>query len=220
MEPITETELVALPQRIELTYIDYLLNHGVQPASVYKFCQDLGIREDEFYLYFGSFAGLEKYIWKGFVERTVNRLSTEESFVAFSAREKILSFYFAFFEELKMNRSFVLLQLKNRRSLEFPPEFLKDFKSSYISFVDGILNVGKSTGEIARRPFLDKRYAPVFWMHMAFLLNFWKEDNSPAFEKTDAAIEKSVNLAFEFIGKGAVDSMIDFAKFLYQTRFK
>ena len=49
---------------------------------------------------------------------------------------------------------------------------------------------------------------------------FWKEDNSPGFEKTDAAIEKSVNLAFDLIGKGAVDSAIDFAKFMYQNKMK
>jgi hypothetical protein len=53
---------------------------------------------------------------------------------------------------------------------------------------------------------------------MAFLLIFWKDDTSAGFEKTDAAIEKSVNLAFDLIGKGAVDSIFDFAKFLYQTK--
>jgi len=55
---------------------------------------------------------------------------------------------------------------------------------------------------------------------MGFLLVFWKEDESPGFEKTDAAVEKSVNLAFDLIGKGAVDSFIDFAKFLYQSKTK
>jgi hypothetical protein len=57
-------------------------------------------------------------------------------------------------------------------------------------------------------------------MQLAFLLMFWRDDNSPAFEQTDAAIEKSVNLAFDLIGKGAIDSMLDFAKFLYQSKMK
>jgi hypothetical protein len=55
---------------------------------------------------------------------------------------------------------------------------------------------------------------------MGFILLFWKEDDSAGFEKTDAAVEKSVNLAFDLIGKGAVDSAIDFAKFLYQNKSK
>jgi hypothetical protein len=37
------------------------------------------------------------------------------------------------------------------------------------------------------------------------------------FEKTDAAIEKSVNLAFDLIGKGILDNALDFGKFLYQN---
>ena len=52
------------------------------------------------------------------------------------------------------------------------------------------------------------------------MLKFWKDDSSADFEKTDAAVEKSVNLAFDLIGKGAVDSVVDFAKFLYQTKFR
>jgi hypothetical protein len=83
-----------------------------------------------------------------------------------------------------------------------------------------VLNTGKASGEVARRPYLDSRYPEMFWLHMAFLLVFWKDDNSAAFEQTDAAIEKTVNLAFDLIGKGAVDSVIDLAKFLYQAKVK
>jgi hypothetical protein len=60
----------------------------------------------------------------------------------------------------------------------------------------------------------------MFWIQIGFLLMFWKADNSRAFEQTDAAIEKSVNLAFDLIGKGAVDTAFDFAKFLFQIKVK
>ena len=82
------------------------------------------------------------------------------------------------------------------------------------------MNAGKGNGEIATRPVLDKRYPQLFWLHLGFILIFWKEDSSAGFEKTDAAIEKSVNLAFDLIGKGAVDTAIDFGKFLYQNKIK
>jgi hypothetical protein len=55
-------------------------------------------------------------------------------------------------------------------------------------------------------------------LHLGFVIHFWKQDDSAGFEKTDAVIEKSVNLAFDLISKGAVDSAIDFAKFMYQTK--
>jgi hypothetical protein len=82
----------------------------------------------------------------------------------------------------------------------------------YFSLVEA-----KSTGEVAKRPFLDERYHHLFWLHLWFILQFWAKDQSPNFEKTDAAIEKSVTLAFELIGKGVLDNALDFGKFLYQN---
>ena len=97
------------------------------------------------------------------------------------------------------------------------PSYLTSFKTSFESFFSSILDAGKGVGEVANRPILDKRYPQLFWLHMGFILLFWRDDNSAGFENTDAAIEKSVNLAFDLIGKGAVDTAIDFAKFLYQN---
>jgi len=102
--------------------------------------------------------------------------------------------------------------------MEITPGYLKGFKESFEKFFENILNQGKSKGEVATRPYLDKRYPQLFWLHLGFILIFWKEDDSAGFEKTDAAIEKSVNLAFDLIGKGAVDAAIDFGKFLYQNK--
>jgi AcrR family transcriptional regulator len=211
-------ESKSIESNIQAAYIDHVLNNGKRPVSVFRFCADLGIKEDAFYSHFGSFEGLERSIWKSFIAGTIDRLKADKAYVAFSSREKILAFYYTFFEELKSFRSFILVQLENHRKLEVIPEFLKDFKKDYETYVESVLNAGKTNGEVAKRPYLDKRYPQIFWFHMAFLLIFWKDDTSAGFEKTDAAIEKSVNLAFDLIGKGAVDSVIDFAKFLYQTK--
>ena len=203
---------------IKSAYVEYLLTEGQKPVSVFKFCLDLGIKEEEFYSHFGSFEGLEKAVWQGFIDKTVSTLEKDKGFVSFTSREKILTFYYALVEVLKANRSFILLQLEGHRKLEIIPGFIRDFKSAYEKFIESTLTAGKTQGEVASRPFLDKRYPQLFWLHMSFILLFWKEDNSPGFERTDVAIEKSVNLAFDLIGKGAVDSAIDFAKFLYQMK--
>ena len=218
MEHAQETELMSPETRIMTTYMSYLLNNGHEPASVYKFSQDIGITEEEFYLHFGSFTAIEKKVWLNFIDTTISRIELDNAYAAFGSRDKILTFYYAFFEELKKSRSFVLLQLKQYKKRGLTPDFLKDFKARYISFIGGVVNAGKANGEIAKRPLLDKRYPSIFWLHMNFLLLFWRDDNSKGFEKTDVAIEKSVSLAFELIGKGAVDSVVDFAKFLYQSR--
>ena len=209
----------ASQDKIVTAYINHLLLEGKQPATVYKFCIDLGIGETDFYRHFGSFDGLEQHVWQRFMDRTIFRLKTDPSFAGFSTREKILAFYYTLLEELKTNRSFILLQLGQVKGLEsFSPSFLKGFRSAFESFLEDLLNDGKGKGEVASRPYLDKGYPKLFWLHLGFILLFWKDDNSAGFENTDAAIEKSVNLAFDLIGKGAVDSAIDFGKFLYQNK--
>jgi hypothetical protein len=207
-------------RKLESTYKDYVLVNGQQPASVYKFCLDLGITEDEFYTQFGSFEGVEKSIWKGFIDEAISRLESDKTFSTFNTQEKVLAFYYTLLEIFKSSRSFIISQLSNHKKLEVIPAFLKDFKFRYEEFIGGVLNDGLSSGEVAKRPYLDKRYPKLFWAHFALLLLYWKDDASPAFEQTDAYVEKSVRLAFDLIGKGVVDSALDFAKFIYQSKLK
>lgn len=206
--------------RIVEAYIDYLLANGHQPPSVFKFAQDVGIKESDFYDRFGSFEGVERAIWRSYFERTLQRLLSDGQYALFSMREKLLAFYYTLFEELKLNRSFAMHQLQRQRELRLVPGYLKDFKAAFESYVSNLLAEGKGSGEIASRPYLDQTYPRMFWLQMGFLLLFWKEDQSAGFERTDAAVEKSVNLAFDLVSKGAVDTAFDLAKFLFQSKIK
>jgi hypothetical protein len=144
----------------------------------------------------------------------------DKSFGAFSTQEKVLAFYFTLLEVFKSNRSFIVLQLRQHRKLEIIPGFLKAFRNRYEEFMSTILNEGLKSGEIAKRPFFDKRYPQLFWTHFVLLLLYWRDDESAAFEKTDAYVEKSVRLAFDLIGNGVIDSALDFARFIYQSKVK
>ena len=106
------------------------------------------------------------------------------------------------------------ISLKNQG---YPSE-IKGFKSKFKEFASGIVNEGKETEEIAERPYLTDKYQEAMWLQVMFVFRFWLKDDSPAFEKTDAAIEKSVNLAFDLMGRSAIDSFVDFAKFLFQSK--
>jgi hypothetical protein len=120
-------------------------------------------------------------------------------------------------EQLKTDRSFLIHQLKSWKNPALTPDFLKGFQQSFSDWAKPVIESGIQSGEIAKRPYLDQQYHHFMWMHFVFVLQFWAHDQSADFEKTDAAIEKSVNLAFDLIGKGLLDNAIDFGKFLYQT---
>jgi hypothetical protein len=202
--------------KVSQAYREYVLTEGKRPATVFKFCKGNGMKEEEFYAQYASFDALEKSIWTEYVTHTRKRMESDEAYVTFGSREKILTFYFSLAELLKSDRSFVLHQLKSIKTPAVTPVFLKGFKAAFEEWVTGVLNEGKATGEIAKRPYLDDRYNSLFWLHMMFILQFWAHDESVGFEKTDVAIEKSVTLAFDLIGKGILDNALDFGKFLYQ----
>lgn len=202
--------------KIKRGYVEYLLENGKKPASVYKFCKSLGIKEDVFYKDYGSLQSLEKVIWKDYITDTINRMKSDENYATFSAREKMLAFYFTLLEVMRSDRDFVIYKIRKWKLPAFYPSFLNKFRKEFDGWVREVLEEGKRNEEIATRPYLDKRYGGLFWFHLHFIIHFWKHDSSADFEKTDVAIEKSVNLAFDLIGKGVLDNAFDFGKFLFQ----
>jgi hypothetical protein len=49
-------------------------------------------------------------------------------------------------------------------------------------------------------------------------MKFWLDDSSPAFEKTDIYIEKSIKASFELMNIAPIDSLIDFGKFIFKEK--
>ena len=208
-----------LKGRIISHYQEHLLLEGKNPASVYAFCKDLEIDEAEFYQYFSDFDQIAAHFWVELFEQNIHRLEKTEEWSDFSAREKLLSFYYSFFENLKSHRSYANLILKEVHiARPKGASELKQFKSAFKSWSKVIIAEGQQKDEIAGRSKLNDIYDDLFWIQCLFLLDFWRKDRSAGFESTDEAIEKSVNLSFDLIEKNALDSAFDFGKFIFQNR--
>jgi hypothetical protein len=200
-------------------YKEHVLEHGSEPASVFKFAKDLKMKEEEFYTYFTSFESIKSSVWVSIFESTLGQVEAQEVFREYSVREKFLSFLFTWIEELKKNRSYLLCLYQDKtKALMRLPSDTREFKAKFKDFAGELVLEGKETQEIASRPMVTEKYDEALWLQTAFVFRFWLDDRSPRFEKTDAAIEKSVNLAFDLMGKSALDSFLDFAKFLYQNK--
>ncbi|HAH38014.1 MAG TPA: hypothetical protein DEQ87_20085 [Algoriphagus sp.] len=200
-------------------FVNHVLENGTAPNSIFKFAKELKMKEADFYTYFTSFDAIKSAIWVQIFEDTISQLEAQEVYREYSAREKFLGFLFTWIEELKKNRSYLLSLYEHRSKAMNPiPSELKEFKEKFKDFASDIIMEGKETQEIANRPVISDRYDEALWIQVLFVLKYWLDDNSPRFEKTDAAIEKSVNLAFDLMGKSALDSFLDFAKFLYQNK--
>jgi hypothetical protein len=200
-------------------YKEHMLMEGRTPASIYAFCKELEIEEGEFYQYFNNFGQVASAFWTHLFHENLKRLQATAEFEEFSVREKLLSFYFSFFESVKKHRSYALLSFsKGMFSLKKESFDLTQLKKDFKHWINQLMIEGKTRDEIAGRSKFNDIYDDLFWYQFMFLMDFWRKDGSTGFEKTDEAIEKSVNLSFDLIEKNALDSAFDFGKFIFQNR--
>lgn len=199
-------------------YMDYVLEHEKTPVSVYKFAKEHQMEEQEFYQHFGSFEGLRKEIWNTFFTMTLDVAHKNEAYLSFSNREKMLTFFYTFFELLTLNRSYVLFALSGQHHAMSKMEQLSGLRKHVKNFAKELImerNENKTNILLERSETI---YSEGAWVQMMFLLKFWMDDNSPSFEKTDMAIEKSVNTIFDVFDNTPLESVLDFGKFLWKER--
>ncbi|PWV51442.1 AcrR family transcriptional regulator [Chitinophaga sp. S165] len=199
-------------------YKTYWLENGKRPVSVYTFCQQLEVTERAFYDSYSSFDALEKDIWLSFFQDTVEQLKEDEIYRNYSSREKLLTFYFLWVQQLRDNRSYILQQKDKYLVPGLHLDRLESFRIAFYDYIRDLIKEGYQTGEIKERKYISDQYVHGFWLQALFVLRYWTNDDSERFEMTDAAIEKAVNLSFQLISSNTLDSLLDFGKFMFARK--
>ncbi|TVZ15081.1 TetR family transcriptional regulator C-terminal domain-containing protein [Maribacter sp. MAR_2009_72] len=200
-------------------YMDYVLEHEKVPKSVYKFCKDNAIVESDFYLYFGSIGALQKSIWTTFFDNTIKVIHKNKEYGEFANRDKMLTFLFTFFEVLTLNRSYVLFVMDNAPSPLKNMMQVKELRKKVKDFAKDLIDKGNASKSSKLTKHNPQLFSEGAWLQVLFLMNFWRTDDSPGFEKTDVAIEKSVNTIFDVFDNTPLENILDFGKFLYKETF-
>lgn len=199
-------------------YMNYVLEHNEKPKSVYQFSKHNSISETEFYNLFGTIDILEKEIFKIFFENTLQLIQKDGDYESYDMKGKLLSFNFTFFELLTANRSYVTLALKEHGNQLKSVMQLSSLRTYYIQFVSEIISDGILVKQERLQNIQEKAIQESFWLQLVLTIKFWLDDSSPALEKTDIYIEKSINTAFELMNAFPLDSLFDFGKFLFKEK--
>ena len=205
-------------EKIVSLYMEYVLEHDEKPKSVFKFSKLNNIPETEFYSFFGTIESIEKEIFNMFFEKTISLLQKDKDFESYDMRSKLLSFNFTFFELLTANRSYVVMALKESGSPLKSMTQLSGLRKSYNEFVTEIITEEIRTKQEQFQNFQEKAIQEASWFQLLLTMKFWMDDTSPALEKTDIYIEKSINTAFELFNVAPLDSLIDFGKFIFKEK--
>ncbi|WP_299488777.1 TetR family transcriptional regulator C-terminal domain-containing protein [uncultured Allomuricauda sp.] len=206
-------------EKIISWYMRSVLEHESLPKSIFKFCKENKIKEEDFYQYFGSFQGLRNVVWERFFTNTIALMQKNEGYSDMGNEEKMLTFFFTFFDTLALNRSYVLFMLKESGDRMGQLEQLKGLRKKIKNYTSELIEEKNSDKNLKILKQSPQIFSEGAWVQFLFLLKFWMEDNSPNFEKTDIAIEKSVTTIFQVFENTPLEKIIDLGKFLYKETF-
>jgi hypothetical protein len=199
-------------------YMEYVLMHEKTPKSVYKFAKEHAMTEAEFYAFFGSFEGLQRGIWTAFFDNAMHLGQKNPEYEGFSNQEKMLTFFFTFFELLTANRSYVMFALKEHPDMMKNMSQLKNLRLHVREFAGTLINEknDEKSFKILKQPV--SVFSEGAWLQTLFIMKYWMEDTSASFEKTDVVIEKSVRAIFDVFETTPLESILDFGKFLWKEK--
>ncbi len=204
--------------KIIALYMAYILEHGKNPKTVYAFAKLNAFQESEFYIHFASFQAIEKGIFEAFFSNSIQALEKSDDYKIFDARNKLLSFYYTFFENLTANRSYVTHVLNKYESDLKGLKILSGLKHHFTNYINGL---GIQMLDIKQAQFekiQEKALKESAWLQLLLTMKFWLDDTSASFEKTDIFIEKSVNTTFDVLDIAPLKSVIDLGKFLFKEK--
>nr|WP_321246213.1 TetR family transcriptional regulator C-terminal domain-containing protein [uncultured Psychroserpens sp.] len=201
-------------------YMDYVLEHNHKPKTVHAFAKTNNFEEQKFYDHFSSFEAVEKEVFTAFYHNTITALEKSDDYQSFDARNKLLSFYFTFFENLTANRSYVKYTLGHHKNSLKKLSLLKNLKdvfTVYIKHLDiDLIEIKQEQIDRIQQQGLKE----TAWIQLLTTMKFWIDDTSSGFEKTDVFIEKSVNTSFDVLDVAPIRSIIDFGKFIFKEKFQ
>lgn len=214
----TPTKKQKAAEKVDIlaAYMNHVLETGHEPKSIFKFCKEQNIKESEFYEQFSSFEHLKSRVWSTFHDHTI-ALMDKQGREEMGPKEQLLTYFFTYFEMLTANRSYCLLVLDREQIMKSGSlTAFKELRNCIREFAQELIQIGniQKSSKFLQHP--ESIFSEGVWFQFLFLLRYWVKDTSAGFEKTDVAIEKSVQTAFDLFETAPLESLIDFGKFLWK----
>ena len=216
LSTIKLTTMAKVKKSIIDLYMNWVLEKGGAPENVYLFAKENKMTEAEFYAEFGSIKAIEKQVFAEFFKKTLELLEANEAYMAYQPQEKLLSFYFTFFEMLTANRSYVMAALPSDFKSLDKLEQLKSLRTHFLTYAEEIFAPQIKTDIEKLQKIKSRSFKEAAWAQLLLTMRFWMKDESAGFEKTDIFIEKSIKATFDLVDTTPLNSVIDLGKFLFK----
>ena len=206
--------------KIYSAYMNYVVRKNKEPKSVAHFCKKTGLSEKKFYKKFKDLDDLRSSIFARFHFHTMKVLHDSDDFGHLATQEKVLIYYFSFFEILNVNRPYVLYATKGAKHKAHVLKQLKRLRKEFITFIQHQNIKECPIPNEKMKSVHDKLLNEAMWGEFMMIFQFWLKDTSNSFEKTDILIEKSLAATFDMFDIEISPSVIDLFKFVYKEAKK
>ena len=160
---ITEDKIIGL-------FMESVLEQEKIPGSVYKFCKENKIKEDEFYGFFGSLDTLQKTIWNKFFDNSFELIQKNKEYPGMTNEEKMLTFFYTFFENLTLNRSYVLFMMKEHKHSMEGLSQLKGLRKRFKDFASTLIEERNEEKNLKILKFNAPLFSEGAWLQFLFIL--------------------------------------------------
>lgn len=204
-----------IADRIKQAYKEVSLGEGALALSLKAVAEAAETELETLRELYTTARSIQQDIWVDYFRVTLETIEAAEEWPEYIVREKLLAFYYTLIEVMAADVTFLKLFDDQLGIWNYNPPFLQPFKALYLGMIAQMVEEGQETGEVTDRYMLSGEYTSWHWPQMLYLLNYWLDDTSEEKQKTDQAIEKSVNLGFDIMGRNVLDSVFDFLKFVF-----
>lgn len=190
-----------------------MLIAGEKPLNSYTLCQKVGMKEKEFFELYSSADDVGRKVFGLLAEEAIEALNASKEAQQYSSQDKIMAYYYTFFQIAVSHRSFIDAAFHKDKGL------LRDYRVKYKEYIGDVIQEGIAMEEIVERLSLSSYYPDMLWQLHLRLINFWLADTSEHFVETEKAIAIYSQLPLELMGHNLLDSFLETAKFTFD-RFK
>ncbi len=217
-----KTEVPITPLDIMSRYMSYVGNPSAD-VSLDDFFQSSDIVSALFYSHFEDQEQLEREIWTYFMKDSIQTVEGDINPEMLSVENKLLGLFFTFFQNVSLNQEYFKRHLALRKNIVDKSKLYAGMKDVFHAYLLSIYQPSCQVPPLGAKESIEtimqQGFVYTYWAELVLLIEFWLRDESPEFQKTDVAIEKSLKATHEVRTIQPLRSVIDLGLFLWKERF-
>lgn len=204
---------------IYTAFTEYYWLNNREPESIAVFCEKAGIEPTVFKTQFLNFSNLKKQLLIDTFNGVWEKVEVVAEEHGYTNREKALALFFTLIEAFTPYKHY-LKQVYGFKDLQAAVSDWRSFNHEFVAKT-AFLNPDERL-QWLREKLPSKLTNEVNGLLVAwnYVFRVWMADESEDQATTDAAIEKTIHLYFDFANTDQLEKVLDFGKFVFSTKVK